>query len=88
MYRALVVMLLLVVPNLAYSISSPSEWETLEPMTVPKTEVVAVSLAHEIYVIGGLDSSGQAVRTVEVFDTKSKEWGTAEPLPIPLHDAA
>ncbi len=88
MYRALVVMLLLVVPNLAYSISSPSEWETLEPMTVPKTEVVAVSLAQKIYVIGGLESSGQAVRTVEVFDTKSKEWGTAQPLPIPLHHAA
>ena len=88
MHRALVVTLLLLVPNLAYSITDTSEWETLEPMTVPKTEVVAVSLAQKIYVIGGLESSGQAVRTVEVFDTKSKEWETAEPLPIPLHHAA
>lgn len=87
-HRALVIALLLIMPNLAHSISSPSEWETLEPMTVPKTEVVAVSLAQKIYIIGGLDDSGQAIRTVEVFDTESKEWGTAQPLPIPLHHTA
>ena len=88
MHRALVIALFLLMPNSAYSVSSPSEWETLEPMTVPKTEVVAVSLAQKIYVIGGLDSTGQAVRTVEVFDTRSKEWGTIAPLPIPLHHTA
>ncbi len=81
----LVTAALLLLPNFSYSAPGVSEWVALPPMTVPKTEVVAVSIEHKIYVIGGLDNTGQAVRMVEVFDTNSEEWEIVDPLPIPLH---
>ena len=57
-------------------------------MPTPRTEVTAVVLKGEIYVIGGFDESGQVTEIVEVYNITNNTWTKAAPLPEPLHHTA
>jgi N-acetylneuraminic acid mutarotase len=40
-----------------------------------------------VWVLGGFDARGAAVRTVEVYDPASDSWRRGPDLPVPLHHA-
>lgn len=66
----------------------PSSWVEGSSVPTPRTEVAAAAAAGSIYVIGGFDSAGAAVPTVEAYDPEADEWRAVEPLPFALHHAA
>ncbi len=57
-------------------------------MPTERTEVTAAALGGSIYVIGGFDSNGNTLDTVEAYETRSNAWLKAKELPLPLHHAA
>jgi N-acetylneuraminic acid mutarotase len=63
-------------------------WRTLAPMPTPRSEVAAVELNRQIYVIGGFEEDGSASDKVEVYDPATNSWSEAAPLPEPRHHAA
>jgi hypothetical protein len=62
-------------------------WETLAPMSVPRTEVAAAAAGGTIVVAGGFDSSGATVDTVELYDVEADEWSEGPPLPAAVDHA-
>jgi N-acetylneuraminic acid mutarotase len=65
-----------------------SFWTAGTPMPTPRTEVTAVALKDDIYVIGGFDEYSQVTDIVEVYNITNNTWTKAAPLPEPLHHAA
>ncbi len=61
---------------------SDGTWYTLAPMPSRRQEVSTAVLNGEIFVMGGLNASGQPVTTVEVYNPKTDTWRTAAPLPF------
>jgi N-acetylneuraminic acid mutarotase len=57
-----------------------SNWSTLKEMPSKRTELSAVSLAHNIYVIGGVMKK-KNTDLVEIYDTKTNTWKAGDPLP-------
>jgi len=56
-------------------------WELNEPMPTPRAELAGVVIDEKIYVIGGFDFHGNALATVEVYDTRNDSWSTVSPMP-------
>ena len=67
---------------------SIKSWTIGSPMPTPRTEVAGTSIGNNIYVIGGLDSSGRVLNTVEVYNIDNSSWKSVAPLPQPLHHTA
>lgn len=67
---------------------SPPAWSEGKPIPTNRTEVAGATLDGKIYIIGGIDITGSAVSTVEVYDPKADQWNASAPLPWPLHHAA
>jgi N-acetylneuraminic acid mutarotase len=91
MQKVLVPILISLITPLNYlhtETSAANEWTRLDPMPTERTEVTAASIGSSIYVVGGFDSKGDTVDTVEVYDARSNTWSTAKELPIRLHHAA
>jgi N-acetylneuraminic acid mutarotase len=69
-----------------------SETKSLLPIgtsvSTYRTEVTAVTIGDNIYVIGGIDNLGKALDTVEVYNTKNDSWKKVSSLPQPLHHSA
>src|SRR5512147_789531 len=61
----------------------PGTWQKRTPMSSARTEVAAVELGGEIFVMGGYEKGGNLV---EEYDPKSDGWRTRAPLPKALHD--
>ena len=74
--------------NTTATTTTESFWSAGAPMPTPRTEVTAVVLKGEIYVIGGFDESGQVTEIVEVYNITNNTWTKAAPLPEPLHHTA
>jgi N-acetylneuraminic acid mutarotase len=72
----------------AATATTKSFWTAGAPMPTPRTEVTAVVLKGEIYVIGGFDESSQVSDIVEVYNITNNTWTKAAPLPEPLHHTA
>ncbi|MDQ3968436.1 MAG: galactose oxidase [Thermoproteota archaeon] len=69
--------------------TTESFWTDGAPMPTPRTEVTAAVLEDDIYVIGGVDESGQVTDIVEVYNIANNTWSkAAAPLPEPLHHTA
>lgn len=66
----------------------PHGWSSLGNMPTPRTEVASAALGGKIYIIGGFDSSGRILATVEVYDPASDAWEQAPDLPEARHHAA
>src|SRR5262245_26683973 len=60
-------------------------WATTPPMPDARQEVGVVAVEGRVYVIGGLDTGGQASNRVDVFDSRLNEWRTLPPIPIAVH---
>lgn len=58
------------------------------PISTYRTEITAATIGDNIYVIGGIDKPGNALDTVEVYNTKNDSWKKVSPLPQPLHHSA
>jgi N-acetylneuraminic acid mutarotase len=92
MQKLLALLLIFFIIPLSYNVPENSdaaqEWTALLPMPTERTEVTAATVGSRIYVVGGFDSSGDTVDTVEVYEPRSNTWSTAKELPIPLHHSA
>ena len=59
------------------------EWKTLNvKMTSPRVYSRAVVVNDKIWIIGGITSSLEPVKEVEIIDTKTMTWTTAPSLII------
>lgn len=77
----------IIVPILLLSLSSmftfaycSSSWSTGEQMRSKGTEISAVSLADNIYAIGGQTKKG-TTNLVQLYNTEADSWKLAAPLP-------
>ena len=59
---------------------SSSSWSPGQQMLSKRTELSAVSLADDIYVIGGQSKKG-TTNVVEIYNTKTDSWSEAASLP-------
>jgi N-acetylneuraminic acid mutarotase len=67
---------------------APGRWTALTPMPAARQELAAVAWGERVWVIGGLDDSGDAVTSVETYDPDLNIWETRAPLPVGLHHTA
>jgi len=63
-------------------------WEARTPISAPRSRLTVAQIGDAIYTIGGENSRGEMVDTVEVYDLQFNEWRSAAPLPQPLANAA
>ena len=60
------------------------EWKTLDvKMTFPRAYSRAVVVNDKIWIIGGISSTYEALKDVEIIDTKTMTWTTVPSLIIP-----
>lgn len=89
-----IVAILIAVATFSYSAAPEprgrldSFWTEGAPMPTLRTEIAGAAIDNIVYVIGGFDSQGRAVATVEVYDSGNDSWSAVAPLPQPLHHAA
>ena len=57
-------------------------------MPTARSEITATNIEDNIYLIGGLDGSGDVLNVVEVYNIQNNSWKSLAPLPQPLHHAA
>jgi N-acetylneuraminic acid mutarotase len=69
----------------AFTETVNSQWSNVTSMPTSRSEITATIIGDNIYVIGGLDKSGNVLDTVEVYNIKNDSWKTVAPLPQPLH---
>lgn len=74
--------------DVARDVLTTYQWRTGRDAPTPRTEVAVAGLGAEIYVIGGFDEAGQAVRTVEVYNASQDRWRAAADYPILIHHTA
>ena len=69
-------------PTLAQS------WSEGAAMPTARSEITATNIGEDIYVIGGVDESGDALDVVEVYSVKNNSWKSIAPLPQAVHHSA
>ncbi len=62
-------------------------WKSLPDSPSARTEVVAVVVGSQAYVMGGYRADGATVSMVEIFDTASGRWGGGPALPLAVNHA-
>lgn len=66
---------------LALDLTSPApEWKPV-PQPFKRRALTAAAVGGKVYVLGGLESDGTAVRRVDVFDPAAKTWAAGPELP-------
>ena len=80
---ALIVSAFVLFPTESSFAQSPGSWQILEPLASPRQEVGVAALEGMIYVIGGFDTRGQSVNTVERYDPETDQWESVDDLPSP-----
>lgn len=68
--------------------ATPQGWFAVAPALLQLTEVAAASFGGELWVVGGLDTRGQAARDVQVYDPDQDTWEPGPELLDPLHHTA
>ena len=61
--------------------------ERLPPMPTKRYSMSSVFVKESLIVVGGNSGHGP-IRVVEVLNTESLQWATAEPLPVPLYKSS
>jgi large repetitive protein len=64
-----------------------SRWTTLAPMPTPRTGAAAISWNGLIWIIGGLDASGNSTNTTLTYNPTTNTWSTGLALPEPRDNA-
>ena len=59
--------------------NAQSQW-TYDKLTAPRYRMGAVTLGTKAYFAGGMNSAGQPVSTIQVYDVKKDGWDTSIPL--------
>ena len=59
---------------------SEGRWRPIPPMSSPRSNACSVIIDNEMWVMGGLDSRGNAVATVEVYSPKTNSWRSCTPM--------
>ena len=59
---------------------SAGSWRPIPPMSSPRSMACSVIIDNEMWVMGGLDSRGNAVATVEVYSPKTNSWRSCTPM--------
>ena len=73
----------------APSLSGESVWMKGSDLPKPRTELVAVNLGGEVYVIGGFTLDGKITEIVEMYNSTDNTWvQNIKSLPIPFHHAS
>ena len=62
------------------------QWRALPDAPTARLMMAWTVLDDQIWVAGGM-RHGETLQTVESYDTRTGEWRTQPPLPIPLHHA-
>jgi len=87
-----ILLLLPILPVFFISMSSSAalaqSWSEGANMPTARSEISAINIGDEIYVIGGFDESGSALDVVEVYNVKDDSWKSIAHLPKPLHHTA
>lgn len=68
--------------------ATPEGWFAVAPSPLDVTEVAAAAFGGGLWVVGGLDTRGQAARDVNVYDPAFDAWAPGPELLEPLHHAA
>jgi Kelch motif len=64
-------------------------WDTnIAPLETPRVFACAVALDDSIYVMGGVDSLGNVLNTVEVYDPSANAWHYTTPMKLSRKGAA
>lgn len=63
----------------------PAEHHRAADLPEPLTEVAGTVWGGRIFVVGGLDSGGNAVARVDVYDPDTDSWDRGPDLPVALH---
>ncbi len=59
-----------------------NSWSPAPPMPTARQDLAAaVDLQGNIYAIGGFDTNGHSLNTVEIFNPTTQTWRTAPPMP-------
>lgn len=66
---------------IAVACTAPVDWETLQPMPVPRSETSAAQIGGEIFVPGGLGG----LRTFQSYRIADNSWKNRAPLPMGRH---
>ena len=59
------------------------EWTRCAPMANARAFAAAVAFDEQLYVFGGLDTSGEATNSVEVYDPRKDAWSAAPSMGDP-----
>ncbi|XP_076368150.1 alpha-scruin-like [Tachypleus tridentatus] len=62
---------------------SVKEWSRISDMRCARSHHTMVVFNDSIYVIGGRDSSGRLVSSVEIYSPETDEWEMEKPMPKP-----
>lgn len=62
--------------------------EILPPLPTARSSASAVSWGDYLFVVGGINTSGNFTDAVEILHLSSQQWSTAMPLPRPLAGAS
>jgi hypothetical protein len=52
-------------------------WTEASPLPTPRTEVTGAAIDTNVYIVGGFDSTGRPISTVEVYDSSKNSWSAA-----------
>ena len=82
-FQLFMLLLLLFFPIISFA--NEQNWSLMTSMPSSRTEVVAISHDNLIFVIGGVDTGGKTLDTIEVYNVEDNSWENSIELPIPLH---
>ena len=74
-------------PLTVFAQESSEGWERLTDMPQVRSEMAAAAIGDKVYVMGGLNSKGEATNTVFIYDIKEDIWSLGTPMPLSLHHA-
>ncbi|MFC5381923.1 Kelch repeat-containing protein [Aquipuribacter nitratireducens] len=63
-------------------------WTTLPPLPTPRGGATAQWLQGRLIVVGGMDTEGRSVDTVEIYDPTTERWSAGPRLATPRDNAA
>lgn len=85
---SLLPILVILLTSVLTSTALAESWSEGAAMPTARSEITATNIGDDIYVIGGLDESGNTLDIVEVYNVKNNSWKSIASLPQPLHHTA
>lgn len=70
------------VANAAVYDPAANSWTSLTPMNTARGGPTAQAINGQIYVAGGMDTSGASLNTVEVYDPATDSWSPVAPMSV------